>query len=208
VIRPIRFALRSTLALAIALLLSSWAARAESIAAGGPCAVAPEREPCAGGACSSESSKVRNRFDPSDVGADDAGDTRVAPAPAAPDFSGPGSCADPSAGCGNPHSNPRLASNTPPSPPLSGISGPPAAPIVPNPSGPPIPAAPPGPPAAGVITSPPPPAPPAVPIAANLPPPPAAPRTPPATTPPAPPPPPTVTEPPPAPVLPPGVPQP
>lgn len=218
----IRFAFRSIMALAIALLLSSSPARAESIAAGGPCAVAPEREPCSGGACSSEDSEVRNRFDPSEVGSEDAGDGRDASAPVPPDFSGPGSCADPSAGCGNPRISPRLASAIRPQPSPSGISGPPAAPLVPNPSDPPIPAAPPSPPTGGVLAPLPTPAPPTVPIAANPPPaptplpappavstpPPPVPPAPPAAVPPAPPPPPTVTEPPPAPVLPPGIPQP
>jgi len=223
--RLIRLAFRSTLTLAIGLLLASAQARAESIAAGGPCAVAPEREPCAGGACSGETSEVRNRFDPSDVGADDAGGQRSAAAPVAPGFSGPGSCADPSAGCGSPSTSPRLANSTPPSPSpsLSGISEPPAAPIVRTPPDPPIPAAPPSAPAGGLVKSPPTPAPTTGQIAVNapppapipvpatpavLPPPPAAPPAPPAAAPPAPPPPPTVTEPPPTPVLPPGVPQP
>jgi hypothetical protein len=224
VTRLIRFAFRNILAVAIALPLAPATALAESIAASGPCAVAPEREPCAGGACSSETSNVRNRFAPLDVGANDTGDDRDASAPVAPDFSGPGSCADPSAGCGSPSTIPSLARNTVPAPSPSAIGAPPAAPIVPNPSETPIPAAPPGPPAAGAINSPPTSAPPVVPVAANLPPPPAptpiaappaislpppaAPPAPPAATPPAPPPPPTVTEPPPAPILPPGVPQP
>ncbi|RIK94592.1 MAG: hypothetical protein DCC71_23500, partial [Proteobacteria bacterium] len=40
-----------------------------SLAASGPCAVVPQRDPCAGGACSRLGSALRKRFTPDDVAA-------------------------------------------------------------------------------------------------------------------------------------------
>jgi len=185
-----QLAVRSSLALAIVLLLSSALAQAGGVAPGGTCAATARRDLCAAGACSDEIGKARTRFGPEDVGADDSGDDIEAAPPEAADFSGPGTCADPSVGCGNPRAPRTVASNPQSQPPTPDPkSGPPAAPITPDPPAPPVPPAPPAPP---VVASPPPP-------------PPGPPATP---DPPTPPPPPTVVEPPPTPVLPPGVPQP
>ena len=186
-----RFAVRSALALAIVLLFSSALAQAGGGVPGGACATTAQRELCAAGACTDERGKVRSRFSPEDVGADDAGDDIDNAPPEAVDFSGPGTCADPSVGCGNPGTARALASNPQSQPPTSNPkSGPPAAPITPNAPAPP---APPSPPTGGHYSPP------------TPPPPPNPPTTP---DPPTPPPPPTVVEPPPAPVLPPGVAQP
>jgi hypothetical protein len=215
----VRFAVRSTLAIAIAWLFLPGSTRAEGVAAGGACARTEQRELCAAGACTDESGKARSRFSPEDVGSGDASDD-IADAPDAPDFAGPGTCADPSVGGGSPRTVNVVASAPPQSPPTPvSNASPPAAP-----STHPAPA-PPSPPAPTVTPAPPPvptPAPPAPPVAAAPPPaPPAAPPAPTPTTPPlpppappavpappTPPPPPVVVEPPPAPVLPPGVPQP
>jgi hypothetical protein len=178
-------------ALAIGTLAAQ--ARAEdrfAVAPAGPCAVAPDRDPCAGGACSSRAARIYDRFLPGDVagGADATSD----PPPELPSFGGPGPCADPSAGCGTPGivRPGQLASNdvggtvtlpgTPPptAPPPNGNGGSPTPPPPPPPAPPAVPTAPPAPPA---------PSPPA---------------------PPAPPTPPVVIEPPPGPALPPGVPTP
>ncbi len=185
-----RFAVRSALAAAIALLVSSALAQAGEVAPGGTCAAAAQRDVCAGRACTDESGKARTRFSPDDVGSGDSEDDNGNAPPEAASFSGPGTCADPSVGCGNPRTPRTLASNAQAQPLPAQNSGPPAAPITPGAPGPPVPPSPATPPAPPAPPAPPPPAPPVAPA------------------PPAPPPPPTVVEPPPAPVLPPGVPQP
>jgi hypothetical protein len=76
------------------------------VAAPGPCASVETRNPCAGGACTSEGPPARSRFEPVDV----AGAPRVPepPVPDPKDFGGPGTCADPSLHCaGTPSPNPR-----------------------------------------------------------------------------------------------------
>jgi hypothetical protein len=190
------------LVLVAALALAPGAAWAElSIAPGGPCAVAPDRDPCAGGACAKGSAKLRSRFSPADVASGPAEIAEITGSPAPPEFSGPGSCADPSAGCGNPGPRPVAAAGgpgtdpnvPPPAPPPGTNPGTPPPPSPPNGGGPPNPPAPPPP----APSTPEPPSPPA-------PPPPLPEPEPPA----APPPPPGVQEPPPGPVLPPGVPSP
>ena len=60
---PARLFFPSAATLAVALLLSGPRAQAAGVAAPGPCAVAADRDPCAGGACT-KSSKARNRFTP------------------------------------------------------------------------------------------------------------------------------------------------
>lgn len=185
------------LAFAATLVLGAFGARAQAaerfvVAPPGPCAVVPDRDPCAGGACSSPGGRLSERFQPGDVAgaAETASDTPPAP----PSFAGPGPCADPSAGCGTPgyRSGP-VASNA--APPGSGTS----QPVAPPPTAPPPTSGGGGPP---IPPPPPPPAPPAPPAAPPPPPPP------PTPAPPAPPSPPVVVEPPPGPALPPGVPQP
>lgn len=187
----------TSLGFAAALALGALASPAQaedagfSVAPAGPCAVAPGRDPCAGGACSRQGVRISDRFLPGDVAAD-AAVADDAP-PDLPSFDGPGSCADPSAGCGTPgFSRPgQLASND-----AGGSVNPPGTP---PPSAPPPIAG-----GGGPLTppSPPPPAPPAIPSAPPAPP---APATPPAPAPPIPP---VVVEPPPGPALPPGVPTP
>jgi hypothetical protein len=219
----------------LALVAGLPAAAELDIASAGPCAVAP-RDACGDGACSSRSAKLRSRFSPAEVASAPGADGGTSPAP--PEFSGPGSCAEPGAGCGDPSTR-SLAAAIPqaPSPGQSGVGpippavAPPPSGGVPNPPSPPLPPSsgtpPPAPPApnpgdtAGGPPSAPSPAPPP-PVAPPPPPPPPAPTVPssPATAPPPPPPlasadppappppPPGVVEPPPAPVLPPGVPVP
>ncbi len=217
----LRFVVRTPLALAIAVLLCSAAARAETVARGGACAATAQRELCASGACTDESGKARTRFSPEDVASNDADDRVTDGPPDAADFSGPGTCADPSVGCGNPRSVRVVASSPTSQPtPASPTAVPPAAPITPAPPTAPIPSSPPGggivspptpptplpiPPAPVVAPPPAPPTPPTPPPAPPAPPPPAPPAPP---APPPAPPPPIVVEPPPTPVLPPGVPQP
>ena len=180
-----RLFLRSAATLVVALFLSAPSAQAGGVAAAGPCAVAPEREPCAGGACAKSSARARNRFDPEEVASEGKPDGPSAPLPNPNSFTGPGTCADPSAGCGPPRTERVVASVTAPRPPSpESVPGPPAAPITPNPPAPPVP-----PPAPPVVAGPPP-----------------VPPSPPPGTPPSPPP--AVLEPPPGPVLPPGVPTP
>lgn len=183
--------------IAVALLFAAVAPAAHAedasfaLAPAGPCAVVPERDPCAGGACNRESVRVQDRFQPADVAA--AADLASEVPPELPSFSGPGSCADPSAGCGSPgFRGDQVANNdTPPGggihlpgtppptapPPTSGGGGPPTPPPPPTPTPPSPPVAPPPP----------------LPVA---------------PAPPAPPTPPVVVEPPPGPALPPGVPRP
>lgn len=177
-------------ALAIGTLATQ--ARAEerfAVAPAGPCAVAPDRDPCAGGACSSRGARIYDRFQPGDV-AGGADATSEAP-PELPSFGGPGPCADPSAGCGTPgFVRPgQLASND--------VGGTVNLPGTPPPTAPP--------PGGGGGPTPPPPPPPAPPAVPTTPPVPPAPSPP---APPAPPTPPVVIEPPPGPALPPGVPTP
>lgn len=91
------------------------------IAPAGPCAEAPTRSPCAGGACVSDA-PARSRFDPIDVAA--AGDGAGGPPPPqAEPFRGPGSCADAGTPCGD---GPLIAANEmPPIPsPGDGSGGP------------------------------------------------------------------------------------
>lgn len=212
-------------ALAIAVWLAAPAAFAEvPIAPGGPCAVAPQRDACAEGACTKMRSKARGRFSPGEVaeGGETNGGEQL---PSPPPFDGPGSCADPSNPCGDPAvvtlnrieqpspegpDIPPVAPppNDPPAPPT-----PPASPPVasnPTPPTPPPPTTPPG----GTPPPPAPPTPPSPPPVSAPPPPPPAPPAPPVPTPPPPPDrgpppaPPVVVEPPPGPVLPPGVPTP
>jgi len=121
-----------------------------AIAPGGPCAVAPQRDPCAEGACTSRGARLRGRFSPDAVS--DAGPTEDVqhPAPAPLQFQGPGSCVDPSTGCGKPRvievvrfeaPSPVLASGPPPAPPptvMPGAPTPPAPPAARPPSPPPV----------------------------------------------------------------------
>jgi hypothetical protein len=148
------------------------------VAPAGPCATAPERDPCAGGACKRQHVRIQERFHPGDVAG--AAETASDAPPELPSFSGPGSCADPSAGCGTPGFRNQIASNDP----LPGSAA--TLPGTPPPVAPPPTSGGGGPP---ILPPPPPPAPPAAP-------------------PPAPPSPPVVVEPPPGPALPPGVPNP
>lgn len=69
------------------------------IAPAGPCAEAPTRSPCAGGACVSDA-PARSRFDPIDVAAAGGG-AGGPPPPQAEPFRGPGSCADAGTPCGD-----------------------------------------------------------------------------------------------------------
>jgi hypothetical protein len=185
--------MRAFLVLPLFACLAAPPASAEfAIAPGGPCAVAPQRDPCAEGACSNRNAKVRGRFSPDAVAAGEPSESVPHPTPAPLQFEGPGSCVDPSTGCGKPRVVDVVRFEAP-SPVAA--SGPPSAPpptVMPNPPTPP-PA-----PIASNPTPPAPPAPPVVPPVTSLPLPPA----PPGRTPPSPPP--VVVEPPPGPVLPPG----
>jgi hypothetical protein len=139
-----RLFVRSAAILTVALLLSAPAAQAAEVAAAGPCAVAPDREPCAGGACAKSSARTRNRFSPEEVASNAAPGPRTAPLPNPNSFTGPGTCADPSAGCGPPRTERVVASVTTPRPPSSGsFGGPPSAPTTPSAPAPPVPPAPP-----------------------------------------------------------------
>jgi hypothetical protein len=121
---------RSAATIAVAIFLSASVAQAVEVAASGPCAVAPDREPCAGGACAKSSAKARNRFSPDEVGAGPlAGRNTPLPNPDA--FSGPGTCADPSAGCGPPRTVTTAA--VPRAPSSGGVAGPVAPPVPPTP---------------------------------------------------------------------------
>ena len=80
------------------------------IAPAGPCAEAPTRSPCAGGACVSDA-PARSRFDPIDVAAAGGG-VNGTPLPRAEAFQGPGSCADAGTPCGD--GAPRIAADDPP----------------------------------------------------------------------------------------------
>jgi hypothetical protein len=226
--------LRSAIALGVALLFAAPVVQAAGVAASGPCATAPDRDPCAGGACTKTSSKTRKRFSPEEVASETALEGREAPLPNADAFTGPGTCADPSAGCGEPRVETVTIASVPappraPAPDV--VPPPPAAPTTPDAPDPPIPpppvasappstpppATPPTPPV-GNPNTPPAPSPPTPPVVASPPPPPPAappapptaplPPSPPPRTPPDPPAPPVVIEPPPGPVLPPGVPAP
>jgi hypothetical protein len=151
----------AALALAAALVPASAGAGEGNrwrIAPAGPCAEATLPAPCPGGRCAGGS--ARSRFDPVDVAAEGRVTEGAPPEPA--DFSGPGSCADPSTPCG-PIEPTRVADREPPvpsatpPPPASGPAAPPTGgiptPPAPTPATPPVGAPPPPPP--------PPPAPPA-----------------------------------------------
>jgi len=213
---PNPFSIRSWLpALALAACFAVPAHAELSVAAGGPCAVAPQRDPCADGACNRYGAKARGSFSPDGVSAGGSGGDGDGDTPAPPAFTGPGSCADPSAGCG---AFRQVASaptfRAPSDQPLTPVA-PPVAPPPPavTPPTPPVPPTTPG----GTGVNPPPVAAPPIPSPpiASAPPAPAPPSAPPIAPPPpappvtrAPPPPPVVVEPPPGPVLPPGVPSP
>jgi hypothetical protein len=186
------------------LFVSPVAAHAESgLAAAGPCAVAPERDPCAEGACAREGARVRGHFSPASIGSDDDASGEGAPPTIA--FQGPGSCVDPSNRCGDAAVVSLQAAPAAPTPPVGVV----IPPVAPTPDTPPSPPAPPTPDVAGGPPTPPtPPAPAPGPVVTPPAPPPPPAAAPAAPTPPAPPaPPPGVVEVPPAPVLPPGVPQ-
>jgi len=182
-----------------------------AIAPGGPCAIAAQRDPCAGGACNRDGAKARGRLTPFGVAANGSGNAADAPAP--PAFSGPGTCADPSVGCGSagttvasmrdtgapppgaghtvPTAPPPSATPTPAPPPTPGTSQPPA--VTPPPPAPPVgsvtatppvPSAPGSTSGSGMPTPPAPPAPPSLPPIASAPPPTPAPPAPPVAPPP------------------------
>jgi hypothetical protein len=200
-------------------------AEVDAIAPAGPCAFSPQRDPCAEGACSKTGAKVRGRFSPASVASEGGGDaSNQVPPPET--FDGPGSCVDPSTGCGDPVvvRVTRFEQPSPAEPDLPPFAPPPNEPPAPPlpPSPPPVasnptPPTPPPPTVPGGNTQPPPPSPPTPPSPPPVsapPPPPPAPPAPPVPAPPPPPDrgpppaPPVVTEPPPGPVLPPGVPTP
>jgi hypothetical protein len=69
-----------------------------AVAAPGPCAEIPARDPCKEGACEGSNAPARGRFDPASVA---SGPARLpGPLPDASLFTGPGSCADSSNHCG------------------------------------------------------------------------------------------------------------
>ena len=155
------------MALLAGLLVAPGAGAETGIAPSGPCAAAADRDPCDGGSCSRHGAKVRGRFSPASVASDSTGDSSDAPPP--PSFEGPGSCVDPSTGCGDPTvvslrrsdvgsegpgpapfvpaaplPNETPAPPTPPAPVVAGGPPSPPTPPTPNPSiDPPAPAAPP-----------------------------------------------------------------
>jgi len=143
--------MRAFTPLVISILLAAPAGAAElAIAPAGPCAIAPQRDPCAEGACTTRGAKVRGSFSPDSVA--DPGPTEALNGPTPPPmrFDGPGSCADPANGCGNPRvvdvvrfeaASPVVASGPPPAPPPTVIPNPPTPPPPPTrtpPSPPPV----------------------------------------------------------------------
>jgi hypothetical protein len=170
--------MRAFALLALSFSLAAPVGAAElAIAPAGPCAVAPQRDPCAEGACSNRGAKVRGQFSPDAVAEPGPSEALNGPTPPPIPFNGPGSCADPATGCGKQRvvdvvrfeaASPVVASGPPSAPPPT---------VIPN-----------------APTPPPPPT--AQPPSISLPPPP------PTRTPPSPPV--VVVEPPPGPVLPPG----
>jgi len=143
--------------LAIAVSLAAPAARAEvTIAPAGPCAVAPQRDPCAEGSCAKSGAKARGRFSPDGVASDGRGISSDDLPPAPATFDGPGSCADPSTGCGK---TPvvivnRFQAPSPAEPELPAVAPAPHEP--PPPPTPPAATPPVVPPAPPVVTEPPP----------------------------------------------------
>jgi hypothetical protein len=123
------------------------------VAPAGPCAEPVALQACPGGRCGTVGTPVRGRFDPVDVAADQTGGGGGVPPPLE-EFSGPGSCADPSTPCGD--TDPTEVAGQPPSqppPPSGGPATPPKgvpSPSAPSPAPPPVSSPPPpgaGPPA-------------------------------------------------------------